>query len=118
VRNERKEFYGYWNPHPDGWRPRRLVHATRRSDKVMRMASRVQWHGTRSEGLELMHALSRHCSCVFGAHGLRASVCAPHQMCSDQRAVDGLLFSRRIAARLRNEEFHPCETTTEVVARS
>jgi hypothetical protein len=39
-------------------------------------------------------------------------------MCSDQRVVDGLLFSRRIAAWLRNEEFHPCETTTELVARS
>jgi hypothetical protein len=25
---------------------------------------------------------------------------------SDQRAIDGLLFARRIAARLRNEEFH------------
>ena len=32
--------------------------------------------------------------------------------------VDGLLFSRRIAARLRNEEFQQYETTTEVVARS
>jgi hypothetical protein len=84
----------------------------------MRMASRVQWHGNRSEGLELIQALSRHCSCVFDAQGLRASVCAPHQMCSDQRAVDGLLFSRRIAARLHKEEFHPCETTTDVVVRS
>jgi len=83
------------------------------------MATSVQWHGTRTEGLELVQALSRYCSCVFGAHGLRVSVCAPHEMlCSDQRAIDGLLFSRRIAAQLCNEEFRPSETTTEVVARS
>lgn len=81
------------------------------------MATRVQWHGTRTEGLELVKALSRYCSCVFTAKGLRQSVCAPHEMlCSDQRAIDGLLFSRRIAVRLRNEEFHPYAATTEVAA--
>jgi hypothetical protein len=81
------------------------------------MATRVQWHGTRTEGLELVQALSRYCSCVFTAQGLRESVCSPHEMlCSDQRAIDGLLFSRRIAARLRNEEFHPVAGTTEVAA--
>ena len=81
------------------------------------MATRVQWHGTRTEGLELVQALSHYCSCVFSAQGLRVSVCAPHEMlCSDQRAIDGLLFSRRIAARLRNEEFHSYAATTEVAA--
>jgi hypothetical protein len=39
------------------------------------------------------------------------STCAPHEMLSsDQRAIDGLLFARRIAAALRSEEFHPAET--------
>ena len=81
------------------------------------MPTRVQWHGTRTEGLELVEVLSRYCSCVFSAQGLRVSVCAPHEMlCSDQRAIDGLLFSRRIAGRLRNEELQPCDTTTEVAA--
>jgi hypothetical protein len=83
------------------------------------MPTRVQWHGTPTEGLELARAFSRYCSCVFSAHGHRVSVCAPHEMlCSDQRATDGLLFARRIAARLRNEEFQQCETTTEVVGSS
>jgi hypothetical protein len=83
------------------------------------MPTTVQWHGTRTEGLELVEVLSRYCSCVFSAQGLRVSVCAPHEMlCSDQRAIDGLLFSRRIAGRLRNEEFRLCDTTTAVVARS
>jgi hypothetical protein len=72
------------------------------------VAAKVQWHGTRSEGLELVEVLGHHCSCAFTEHGLRVSVCSPHQMlCSDQRAIDGLLFSRRIAARLRSEEFRP-----------
>ena len=81
------------------------------------MATGVQWHGTRTEALELVEALSHHCSCAFTAQGRRATVCAPHEMlCSDQRAIDGLLFSRRIAERLRNEEFQLDAATTEVAA--
>ena len=83
------------------------------------MATRMQWHGTPTEGLELAQALSRYCSCVSTAQGERVSVCAPHEMlCSDQRAIDGLLFSRRIAARLRDEEFRPYAAATEATASS
>jgi hypothetical protein len=83
------------------------------------MTAEVQWHGTRTEGLELVEALGRHCSCVFNAQGLRVSVCAPHEMlCSDQRAIDGLLFSRHIAVRLRSEEFRSDAGTAEVAATS
>jgi hypothetical protein len=35
---------------------------------------------------------------------------------SDQRAIDGLLFARRIAARLRTEEFRPYAVTAEPAA--
>ncbi|MDQ3811457.1 MAG: hypothetical protein M3336_14320 [Chloroflexota bacterium] len=71
------------------------------------MASKsVLWHGTQAEAVELLQALSRNCSCVISAEGVRLSTCAPHEMLStSQRAVDGLLFARRIAARLRSEEF-------------
>src|SRR5438034_7913229 len=49
-------------------------------------------------------ALSRNCSCVVTAEGVRLSTCAPHEMLSsDQRAIDGLLFARRIAAQLRTD---------------
>lgn len=66
----------------------------------------VVWHGTQAETFELLQALSRNCSCVVTAEGVRLSTCAPHQMLSsDQRAIDGLLFARRIAERLRTEEF-------------
>ena len=72
------------------------------------MPSSVLWHGTQTEALELLQALSRNCSCVVTAEGVRLSTCAPHEMLSaDQRAIDGLLFARRIADRLRAEEFHP-----------
>ncbi|MBV9547615.1 MAG: hypothetical protein JOY61_24850 [Chloroflexi bacterium] len=69
------------------------------------------WHGTQTEALELLEALSRNCSCVMTAEGVRVTTCAPHEMLStDQRAVDGLLFARRIAQRLRSEEQVPSQT--------
>src|SRR5205807_10147485 len=72
------------------------------------MATSVLWHGTQTEALELLQALSRNCSCVVTAEGVRLATCAPHEMLSaDQRAIDGLLFARRIATRLRTEEFNP-----------
>ena len=75
------------------------------------MATNVLWHGTQTEALELLQALSRNCSCVVTGEGVRLSTCAPHEMLStDQRAVDGLLFARRIALRLRSEEFDPAES--------
>src|SRR5438132_11779045 len=82
------------------------------------MATSVLWHGTQTEALELLQALSRNCSCVVTAEGVRLSTCAPHEMLpADQRAIDGLLFARRIAARLRMEEFNPHPAQTEVAAR-
>jgi hypothetical protein len=83
------------------------------------MATSVLWHGSQTEALELLQALSRNCSCVVTAEGVRLSTCAPHEMLStDQRAIDGLLFARRIAARLRMEEFHPHPAQSQVVASS
>jgi len=74
------------------------------------MATSVLWHGTQTEALELLQSLSRNCSCVVTAEGVRLATCAPHEMLSsDQRAIDGLLFARRIAARLRTEEFNPAQ---------
>ena len=81
---------------------------TRCDDGLIRMPTRTQWHGTPTEELELTRALTRHCMCMFDAQSRQLCMCAGHEMLhSDQRAIDGLLFSRRIAARLRNEEFHP-----------
>ena len=74
--------------------------------------------GKPDEALELLQALSRNCSCVITAEGVRLSTCTPHEMLSlDQRAVDGLLFARRIAPRLLIEEFEPA-IESEVLASS
>jgi hypothetical protein len=63
------------------------------------------WHGTREESGELLDTIARHCACVLGVHGERTSTCSVHRMLlDDQRALDGLLFGRRIAGRLRCEE--------------
>lgn len=81
------------------------------------MASSVLWHGTQTEALELLQALSRNCSCAVTPEGVRLSTCPPHRMLStDQRAIDGLLFARRIARRLRSEEFNP--TAASLIAAS
>jgi hypothetical protein len=86
---------------------------------MIRVTAGVQWHGTRTEALELVEALGRHCACVLSVQGVRETVCAPHEMlCSDQRALDGLLFSRRIASRLRREEFRTCAAAADVSASS
>ncbi len=70
------------------------------------MANTVIWYGTQAETFELLQALSRNCSCVVTAEGVRLSTCAPHQMLvNEQRAIDGLLFARRIRGRLESEEF-------------
>jgi hypothetical protein len=62
------------------------------------VATHVLWHGTQTEAQELLQALSRNCSCVITAEGVRLSRCALHEMLSSgQRAVDDLLFARRIA---------------------
>jgi hypothetical protein len=89
-------------------KPIRMGRVTEKRTGIKRMATSVLWHGSQTEALELLQALSRNCSCVVTAEGVRLSTCAPHQMLSsDQRAIDGLLFARRIAARLRSEEFNP-----------
>jgi hypothetical protein len=69
------------------------------------MAHRITWNGTPEEALALLQALQSHCQCrVHG--GRTVGPCASHTMLAhDQRAVDGLLFMRRMAARLLAEEF-------------
>jgi hypothetical protein len=68
-------------------------------------ARRVTWNGTPDEAIALLHALRSHCECRVD-QGRTVEPCASHKMLArDQRAVDGLLFMRRIAARLLAEEF-------------
>ncbi len=65
----------------------------------------IVWKGTQQEGLELVNAIARNCACVYGAFGLRASVCGGHEMLlKDQRALNGLLFARKLKDRWIKEE--------------
>ena len=69
------------------------------------MARRITWNGTTDEALALLQALRTHCDCSVD-DGRTIVPCAGHSMLAhDQRAVDGLLFMRRMAARLLTEEF-------------
>jgi hypothetical protein len=69
------------------------------------MPRQITWNGTTDEALALLHALRAHCECRVDSGRILAP-CASHSMLvRDQRAVDGLLFMRRMAARLLAEEF-------------
>ena len=69
------------------------------------MARRICWNGTTDEALALLQALRENCACRVD-QGRTVASCAGHEMLAhDQRAVDGLLFMRRMAARLLAEEF-------------
>jgi hypothetical protein len=70
------------------------------------MARPITWNGTAAEFAALTEAVSRACECVREPGAPTATRCAAHlMMTGDQRAVDGLLFARRIADRLRLEEW-------------
>src|SRR3982751_5854699 len=70
------------------------------------MTMQVVWHGTQQESFGLVNAIARNCTCEFGLMGVRLGTCAPHRMLTeDQRALNGLLFARRMVKRLRREEW-------------
>jgi hypothetical protein len=69
------------------------------------MPRRITWNGTTDEALALLHALQANCECRID-EGRTVATCASHRMLvHDQRAIDGLLFMRRIAERLLAAEF-------------
>jgi hypothetical protein len=70
------------------------------------MSTEIVWNGTSEESLALVNAIARNCACEFGLMGVRLSTCAAHRMLTeDQRALDGLVFVRRVVDRLKREEF-------------
>jgi hypothetical protein len=80
---------------------------------LMTRARRIIWNGTPDEALSLLHAVNEHCACTTVA-GKKVAACAGHTMLTfDQRAVDGLVFMRRIAQRLLAEEFDAASNSTE-----
>src|SRR5437588_6867252 len=83
------------------------------TEELAFMAMQVVWHGTQQESFDLVNAIARNCTCEFGLMGVRLATCAPHRMLTeDQRALNGLLFARRMAERLRREEFSRAKSTS------
>jgi hypothetical protein len=79
----------------------------------------VVWHGTQQESFDLVNSIARNCTCEFGLMGVRLATCAPHRMLTeDQRALNGLLFARRMHERLRSEEFSRARSTPSPRGRS
>jgi hypothetical protein len=71
------------------------------------MAS-VVWKGSLVEQLELQAAIHRNCDCRFDSAGRLTSTCAAHAMLwGDQRALNGLLWSRRMRQSLIQQEGVP-----------
>jgi hypothetical protein len=65
----------------------------------------VIWRGSAAESQALVDAVEHNCTCEFWMD-VRLTCCPAHRMLvEDQRALDGLLFARRIADRLRQEEW-------------
>jgi hypothetical protein len=58
------------------------------------------WNGTPSEYLELVCILDRNCECEQGM-----TPCGAHALRDDQRALNGLLYGRRLAAQFGYEEW-------------
>jgi len=71
----------------------------------MQRVDGVLWHGTLIEQLDLLAAVQHNCDCRYDVMDQRVSVCASHTMLvSDQRALNGLLWNRRLVQMLRTEE--------------
>jgi hypothetical protein len=65
-----------------------------------------RWHGTDDERLDLLYAIAHNCECEVDDMGVQLEACASHRMLiNEQRVLDGLLFGRRMADRLKRQEF-------------
>jgi hypothetical protein len=60
------------------------------------------WHGSERALIELTRSITHHCTCPPRPAG--PAICGAHRLLLDQRALDGLLFARRLLPRLRAEE--------------
>jgi hypothetical protein len=63
---------------------------------------RAVWHGSDRAFIELTRSIAQHCTCPRPGSG--RPICGAHRLLLDQRALDGLLFVRRLLPRLRAEE--------------
>ena len=75
------------------------------SPSTPRRAGGAVWNGTLKEQLDLMAAVQHHCDCSYDVTDAHVTRCAGHTMLTrDQRALDGLLWTRYLVKRLLAEE--------------
>ena len=81
-------------------------------------ATWANWHGTEEEASALTKAVEENCSCAKPQMGFTPGIriCEAHQLLSEQRALDGLLFAKRIVARLRAEEREAASSRKAIAA--
>jgi hypothetical protein len=66
------------------------------------MPNSTSWVGTDLELLDFLNAVGRHCACADPA----SAACGAHGLVrADQATISRLVFARRIAGRLRREEW-------------
>lgn len=65
----------------------------------------ASWNGTPGEYLDLMRALNRNCGCEFGLMGAQLTRCSAHDLMENQRALNGLLYARKLVETLQGEEW-------------
>jgi hypothetical protein len=75
------------------------------------MSQAISWHGTQEEMSALIASIERYCDCESRPEGMQQSTCAAHRLLLEQRQLDGLLFARRLAPRLSEEEFTGADAT-------
>lgn len=69
------------------------------------MSLQTVFHGTKAESAALVQAIGRNCGCQVDGRIIRQQ-CGPHKMLiDDQRALDGLIFMRRMAQSLKRQEW-------------
>lgn len=72
------------------------------------MATAPVWHGDSKESDALTNAINSNCCCTHALSDERTVTCGPHKLLlEDQRALDGLLWMRRQAEKLLEEEGCP-----------
>jgi hypothetical protein len=75
------------------------------SQSKQRPVASVVWNGTLCEQLDLMAAVQHNCECSFGDAARCLGACSAHAMLvRDQRALDGLLWTRHLVKRLLMEK--------------
>jgi hypothetical protein len=75
------------------------------SDTKQHLVGKVVWHGTLREQLDLIAAVQHNCGCDRADSLRPLATCSAHTMLArDQRALNGLLWTRHLAKLLLVEE--------------